>query len=92
MAPKAARCELRTMNALVGLNLFQPHGTLSALIQIRGHGIIATAVAPISSDTLVHGTSKLCRESKRRTASVQSGIGEFIAKLIIEVISCFRRL
>src|SRR4051812_5857042 len=56
LAQKAARCEIRNMNALIELGIFQLHTTLSAFFQIRGHGIVATALAPISAETLVHGS------------------------------------
>lgn len=55
-AAKAACNELRAMRAVAESGVPHLHTTLSAVVRVRGHTVIAAALAPISRDTLVYGS------------------------------------
>lgn len=56
-AQKAASHELRALNNL--LNCFIPglHFPLQTLVDWRGHRIVVTSILPVSSSTLIYGSS-----------------------------------
>ncbi len=53
LAQKSAANELRAMDALIRCGEPLLHTTLTALVFVRGHCVVATALAPIGSNTLV---------------------------------------
>jgi hypothetical protein len=57
-AGKSARNEIRAQSCVVACGVPNLHTTLSAVFIIRGHCLYATAIAPISPQTIVYGSSK----------------------------------
>jgi hypothetical protein len=58
-AGKSARNEIRAQSCVVACGVPNLHTTLSAVFIIRGHCIYATAIAPISAQTIVYGSSRM---------------------------------
>jgi hypothetical protein len=56
-AQKAAAREIVAMNAVIAANFPQLHLSLTALYLIRGHCVIATAVAPLFEGSLIYGSA-----------------------------------
>ena len=60
-AHKAAANEIRAMNAVIATQVPHLHTTLSVLFRIGAHVVIATALAPISAETLCYGSGDAAR-------------------------------
>lgn len=56
LAQKAALNEIKSASALIACNIPRLHTTLSAVFRIKGHCIVATALAPVGRRTLVYGS------------------------------------
>ena len=56
-AQKAAKHELRSLNALIGCQVSSLHFPLVCLFNVKGYRIVVVSKLPISHDTLVYGSA-----------------------------------
>ena len=62
-AQKAARIEIKTMDALLSTKIHDLHVTLTMCVELYGHCVMCTAKAPLKgSETLVYGSDDAGRK------------------------------